>query len=166
MVEAGLGLRGHAHLHRPLVERRVIQGLAGVAWLEVDFGGLHACMHAGAGWRASKQQHCVNHTSNSRHSRHSINTIVIVILGPGFRPIFIHSFNSNNRFWPGSGLVLRCLGPGFTVLALGPGFRPIFNHSIVINYNTLTLLHDDDDDDDDSNTTTNNNNSNCYYHLR
>ena len=26
-----------------------------------------------------------------------------------------------NRFWPGSGLlVLRCLGPGFTVLALGP----------------------------------------------
>ena len=27
---------------------------------------------------------------------------------------------------PGSGLVLRCLGPGFTVLALGPGFRPIF----------------------------------------
>ena len=34
-----------------------------------------------------------------------------------------------NRFWPGSGLVLRCLGPGFTVLALGPGFRPIFIHS-------------------------------------
>ena len=30
-----------------------------------------------------------------------------------------------NRFWPGSGLVLRCLGPSFTVLALGPGFRPI-----------------------------------------
>ena len=30
-----------------------------------------------------------------------------------------------NRFWPGSGLVLWCLGPGFTVLALGPGFRPI-----------------------------------------
>ena len=30
-----------------------------------------------------------------------------------------------NRFWPGSGLVLRCLGPGFTVLALGPEFRPI-----------------------------------------
>ena len=27
-----------------------------------------------------------------------------------------------NRFWP---LVLRYLGPGFTVLALGPGFRPI-----------------------------------------
>ena len=23
-----------------------------------------------------------------------------------------------NRFWPGSGLVLGCLGPGFTVLAL------------------------------------------------
>ena len=35
-----------------------------------------------------------------------------------------------NRFWPGSGLVLRCLGPGFTVLALGPGFRPI----IIITY--------------------------------
>ena len=35
-----------------------------------------------------------------------------------------------NRFWPGSGLVLRCLGPGFTVLALGPGFRPII---IIIN---------------------------------
>ena len=34
-----------------------------------------------------------------------------------------------NRFWPGSGLVLRCLGPGFTVLALDPGFRPI----IIIN---------------------------------
>ena len=34
-----------------------------------------------------------------------------------------------NRFWPGSGLVLRSLGPGFTVLALGPGFRPIFIHS-------------------------------------
>ena len=31
-----------------------------------------------------------------------------------------------NRFWPGSGLVLRCLGPGFTFLALGPRFRPIF----------------------------------------
>ena len=30
-----------------------------------------------------------------------------------------------NRFWLGSGLVLRCLGPGFTVLALGHGFRPI-----------------------------------------
>ena len=28
-----------------------------------------------------------------------------------------------------NGLVLRCLGPGFTVLALGPGFRPIFIHS-------------------------------------
>ena len=31
-----------------------------------------------------------------------------------------------NRFRPvqtGSGLVLRCLGPGFTVLALSPGFR-------------------------------------------
>ena len=26
-----------------------------------------------------------------------------------------------NRFWPGSGLILRCLGPGFTVLALGSG---------------------------------------------
>ena len=26
-----------------------------------------------------------------------------------------------NRVWPGSGLVLRCVGPGFTVLALGPG---------------------------------------------
>ena len=36
-----------------------------------------------------------------------------------------------NRFWPGSGLVLRCLGPGFTVLALGPGFRPII--IIIIN---------------------------------
>ena len=36
-----------------------------------------------------------------------------------------------NRFWPGSGLVLRCLGPGFTVLALGPGFRPIFIHSLI-----------------------------------
>ena len=36
-----------------------------------------------------------------------------------------------NRFWPGSGLVLRCLGPGFTVLALGPGFRPIFIHSML-----------------------------------
>ena len=36
-----------------------------------------------------------------------------------------------NRFWPGSGLVLRCLGPGFTVLALGPGFRPIFIHSFI-----------------------------------
>ena len=37
-----------------------------------------------------------------------------------------------NRFWPGSGLVLRCLGPGFTVLALGPGFRPIFIHSFKV----------------------------------
>ena len=37
-----------------------------------------------------------------------------------------------NRFWPGSGLVLRCLGPGFTVLALGPGFRPIFIHSSIV----------------------------------
>ena len=36
-----------------------------------------------------------------------------------------------NRFWPGSGLVLRCLGPGFTVLALGPGFRPII--IVIIN---------------------------------
>ena len=28
--------------------------------------------------------------------------------------------------WPGSGLlVLRCRGPGFTVLARGLGFRPI-----------------------------------------
>ena len=26
-----------------------------------------------------------------------------------------------NLFWPGSGLVLRCTGPGFNVLALGPG---------------------------------------------
>ena len=41
-----------------------------------------------------------------------------------------------NRFWPGSGQVLRCLGPGFTVLALGPGFRPTIklyniNNSII-----------------------------------
>ena len=40
-----------------------------------------------------------------------------------------------NRFWPGSGLVLRCLGPGFTVLAPGPGFRPIINSS-----NNSTIL--------------------------
>ena len=26
-----------------------------------------------------------------------------------------------NRIWPGSGMVVMCLGPGFTVLALGPG---------------------------------------------
>ena len=26
---------------------------------------------------------------------------------------------------------LRCLGPGFTVLALGPGFTPIFIHSFI-----------------------------------
>ena len=38
-----------------------------------------------------------------------------------------------NRFWAGSGLVLRCLGPGFTVLALGPGFRPIFIHSFDVD---------------------------------
>ena len=46
-----------------------------------------------------------------------------------------------NRFWPGSGLVLRCLGPGFTVLALGPGFRPIFIFIQVtmINYEFMTL---------------------------
>ena len=37
-----------------------------------------------------------------------------------------------NRFWPGSGLVLRCLGPGFSVLALGPGFRPAVYDSIMI----------------------------------
>ena len=30
-----------------------------------------------------------------------------------------------HQFWSGSGLLLRCLGPGFTVLALCPGFRPI-----------------------------------------
>ena len=41
-----------------------------------------------------------------------------------------------NRFWPGSGLVLRCLGPGFTVLALGPGFRPII---IIITPSRLIL---------------------------
>ena len=41
-----------------------------------------------------------------------------------------------NRFWPGSGLVLRCLGPGFTVLALGPGFRPIV---IIIIINDITI---------------------------
>ena len=29
-------------------------------------------------------------------------------------------------------VVLRCLGPGFTVLALGPGFRPIFIHSFKV----------------------------------
>ena len=39
-----------------------------------------------------------------------------------------------NRFWPGSGLALRCLGPGFTVLALGPGFRPTFIHSFIYIY--------------------------------
>ena len=37
----------------------------------------------------------------------------------------------SGRFWPGSGLVLRCLGPGFTFLPLGPGFRPIFIHSFI-----------------------------------
>ena len=52
-----------------------------------------------------------------------------------------------NRFWPGSGLVLRCLGPGFTVLTLGPGVRPIFIHSyrtsiavthtLIIQFNTM-----------------------------
>ena len=35
-----------------------------------------------------------------------------------------------NQVWPGSGLVLGCLGPGFTVLALGPGFRPIIFYAI------------------------------------
>ena len=38
----------------------------------------------------------------------------------------------SNRFWPGSGRVPRCLGPGFTVLALRPGFRPILIHSFII----------------------------------
>ena len=42
-----------------------------------------------------------------------------------------------NRFWPGSGQVLRCLGPGYTVLALGPGFRPII---IIINDVTLFMM--------------------------
>ena len=50
-----------------------------------------------------------------------------------------------NRFWPGSGLVLRCLGPGFIVLALGPGFRPIFIHSIhnftSIDVSTITFKY-------------------------
>ena len=41
-----------------------------------------------------------------------------------------------NRFWPGSGLVLRCLGPGYTVLALGPGFRPIINSNSNSNSNS------------------------------
>ena len=44
-----------------------------------------------------------------------------------------------NRFWPGSGLVLRCLGPGFTVLALGPGFMPIFIHSFIYIVHTVYL---------------------------
>ena len=39
-----------------------------------------------------------------------------------------------NRLWPGSGLVLRCLGPGFTVLALGPGFRPIIINVMVMSW--------------------------------
>ena len=47
-----------------------------------------------------------------------------------------------NRFWPGSGLVLRCLGPGFTVLALGPGFRPIFIHSNKVTVKTSTPFHE------------------------
>ena len=55
-----------------------------------------------------------------------------------------------NRFWPGSGLVLRCLGPGFTVLALGPGFRLIFIHIHSYYYNTGT---------NNLNTTNNNNNN-------
>ena len=45
-----------------------------------------------------------------------------------------------NRFWTGSGLVLRCLGPGFTVLALGPGFRPIFIHSFTHCHHARTVL--------------------------
>ena len=36
-----------------------------------------------------------------------------------------------------NGLVLRCLGPGFTVLALGPGFRPII--IIITNMNMKNI---------------------------
>ena len=47
-----------------------------------------------------------------------------------------------NRFWPGSGLVLRCLGPGFTALALGPGFRPYsFIHSILYYMGNNSTIH-------------------------
>ena len=39
----------------------------------------------------------------------------------------------------GRDLVLRCLGPGFTVLALGPGFRPIIIIIIIIITNKLIV---------------------------
>ena len=42
-----------------------------------------------------------------------------------------------NRFWPVSGLALRCLGPGFTVPALGPGFRPILILILILNINII-----------------------------
>ena len=46
-----------------------------------------------------------------------------------------------NRFWPGSGLVLRCLGPGFTVLALGPGLGLYsFIHSMTVRYALIYLI--------------------------
>ena len=68
--------------------------------------------------------------------------IIIVVVVTASVPAGVHWRASpegmplwgSNRFWPGSGLVLRCLGPGFTVLALGPGFRPIFIHSFIKYY--------------------------------
>ena len=42
-----------------------------------------------------------------------------------------------NRFWQGSGLVLRCLGPGFTVLALGPAMRDVKDMGQQMGYRSL-----------------------------
>ena len=45
-----------------------------------------------------------------------------------------------NRFCLGSGLGLRCPGPGFTVLALGSGFRPIIINVSVCRYSCVQFF--------------------------
>ena len=45
-----------------------------------------------------------------------------------------------NRFWPGSGLVLRCLGPSFTILALRHGIRTILFYSILIIIQIISFI--------------------------
>ena len=83
---------------------------AGVHWRASEPAGVHwrASEQAGVHWRASVQA--------GVHWRALVQAGVHWRASPEGMPLW-----GPNRIWPGFGLVLRCLGPSFTVLALGPG---------------------------------------------
>ena len=65
----------------------------------------------------------LNHTFMKGREEYKVKEAHIISLSPGLS-LTSHEYIFNTVV-TSSSQVLRCLGPGFTVLALGPGFRPI-----------------------------------------